>query len=136
MVDLEAEFERALAVYDGTNFETLPPRDQILITIWGLEADVNNGGFDQFYFNSYGDLALFAPVALDQIGAPAMAALVREANSYFGDDGPPRDRDLRQKRLLALTEKHDDLFGQLDERFFEYPDDIAGLLAAFLTALS
>jgi hypothetical protein len=38
---VEAAFERALSRFDGGNFDRLTRTEQILVTIWGLEADVN-----------------------------------------------------------------------------------------------
>lgn len=67
--------------------------DKVLVAIWVLEADVNNGGLDQYHFNSAGDFAFYAEQALQSIGAHAMARIVARANSLFGPDGPPRDRN-------------------------------------------
>ena len=134
MVDLDSEFDRACSALDESNFENLSERDRILVTIWGLEADVNNGGFDQFYFNSSGNQAFFAPAALEKIGATLVSAIVREANSYFGPSGPPSDRDARSSKLEELTKGQEDLFDDLDRRFYEYPDDISALLVAYLEA--
>jgi hypothetical protein len=132
MIDLFAEFDRACSAWNGTDFDVLDERDRVLIAIWGLEAEVNNGGFDQYYFNLAGDQAWFAPDALRRIGASQVAAIVNEANAQFGSDGPSRDRSARQDQLGRLTAARVDLFHSLDRRFYEYPDDIAALLAAFL----
>ncbi|MEQ8460301.1 MAG: DMP19 family protein [Sandaracinaceae bacterium] len=133
MVDLDAEFERACGEpHEGAAFDALSRRDKILIAIWGLEAEVNNGGFDQYYFNGAGDLAFFAPQALEQIGARNMAAIVREANERFGVNGPARDRETRQEQLTRLTASNEDLFDSLDRRFQDYPDDISAVLTVFL----
>jgi hypothetical protein len=133
MIDLDSEFARACAAFDGTNFDELSERDKILVTIWGLEADVNNGGFDQYFFNGSGDQAHFAPEALERIGASEMAAIVRKANSLFGENGPPADSDTRQGLLESLTERNEELFDDLDRQFYEYPNDLAALLAAYLS---
>jgi hypothetical protein len=66
---VDAAFQRACAAFDDANFDSLSERDQILVTIRGLESDVNTGGFDQFFFNGSGHLAVFAPTALMKIGA-------------------------------------------------------------------
>ena len=133
MIDLDAEFEAACGrPHEGSAFDVLPQRDKILIAIWGPEADVNNGGFHQYYFNGSGDQAFFAADALESIGARQMAAIVREANAEFGADGPARDRDSRQQQLEKLTESEEEIFDPLDRRFYEYPDDIAALLIVYL----
>ena len=99
MVNLRAEFDRACSQPNqGTDFDSLAERDRILVTIWVLEGEVSNGGFDQLYFNSSGHLAIFAVEALTLIGAHQMAALVREANAHFGPDGPPADRSRSRRR--------------------------------------
>jgi hypothetical protein len=65
-----------LSNFDGDNFDRLNRVDQVLVTMWGLEAEVNNGGFDQYYFNGAGNQAFFAPEALRAIGAHPMASIV------------------------------------------------------------
>jgi hypothetical protein len=132
MDNVDAAFEKACAAFDGANFDRLSERDQVLVTIWGLEADVNNGGFDQFFFNGSGDLAFFAPTALKKIGADQMAEIAARANALFGPAGPSRSQDERQQQLAELTADNEDLFDALDEAFYEYPDDIRELVNAFL----
>ncbi len=137
MNELDAAFESALARFDGTNVERLDEIDRILVTIWGLEADVNNGGFDQYYFNSSGDQSRLAPEALRAIGANRMAEIVTQANAVFGPDGPSPNRNTRQAQLFLVAPPDSENPGpweQLDSDFFAYPDDIAGLLTAFLRA--
>jgi len=49
-------------------FSELSPSERVFILIWDLEAEVNNGGFNQFFFNSAGDRASATPAALRAIG--------------------------------------------------------------------
>jgi hypothetical protein len=134
MRELEAAFRAACGRYDGSNFESLSEVDRILVTIWGLEADMNNGGFNQYYFNGAGDEAFFAPEALRRIGALRMAEIVSRANAVFGPDGPSRDRDVRQAQLSLVDPEGADQhpWDDLDREFYAYPDDIATLLTNFL----
>jgi hypothetical protein len=127
---LTEAFRDACSHFTGASFNSLSMRDQILVTIWGLEGDVNNGGFDQYYFNSSGDLAWFAPTALKTIGARSMASIVEKANAMFGESGPPPDRDERQSALFEITETNERIWDELDREFYAYPDDIAALLVA------
>jgi hypothetical protein len=117
----------------SVTFDDLSELDRVLITIWTLEAEVNNGGFHQYYFNSAGDWAHYAPVALRAIGAHTMADIVEHANALFGSNGPPRERAARQTVLLAFADG-DARWGALDAQFWTYPDDVATLLQEFLDA--
>src|SRR4051812_7921032 len=58
-----------------------------------LEAEVNNGGFDQFFFNSAGDQTARTIGALEFIGAKHTAAIVRAAAAKFPGGMPPADRE-------------------------------------------
>lgn len=113
-------------------FERLSEVEQIIVTIWWVEADVNNGGFDQYFFNSGGDMAWFAPTAFETIDAHEMAGIVKRANAAFGEGGPPRDRNERQERLLALPASAAALFNELDSEFYTYPDDVTERLHDFI----
>jgi penicillin V acylase-like amidase (Ntn superfamily) len=65
-----------------------------------LEAEVNNGGFHQFFYNSAGDNTEDTIQALEIIGAATMAEITRRAAAMFPGRMPPRDRFLRQDVLL------------------------------------
>lgn len=122
-------FEDACRRHEGVAFEHLAQVDQVLVSIWALEGDVNNGGFHQYYFNTSGDTAYYAPVALRAIGALAAAGIVERANQKFGADGPPISRERRQEALSVFPAE---LWDDLDREFYAYPDDISALLQRFL----
>jgi hypothetical protein len=134
MDSLRAAFETACARFTESNFDELDEVDRVLVTIWGLEAEVNNGGFEQFYFNSAGDLAFFAPTALRLIGANRMADIALQANAILGPDGPARSRTARQAQvfLVAPLGGDPDPWDELERAFLEYPDDISELLTRYL----
>ena len=94
-----------------------------------LEAEVNNGGFDQFFFNSAGDEAAATIEALEAIGAFSTAAIVRRACARFPGGMPPADRDERQARLEEVS-PDTDAFEAEDEQFYAYEDDLSALVAA------
>ena len=135
-IDLSSEFEAALRRFADTSFDQLDQIDQILVTIWGIEAEVNNGGFDQYYFNGAGDQAFFAPDALRAIGALRMSDIASRANAAFGRGGPPRGRNERHDRLFEIAPRDAEAgpWDQLDGEFQDYPDGIAALLIEFLRA--
>lgn len=108
----------------------LSEAERVFVCIWQLEAEVNNGGFGQYYTNSAGDLAAEAPGALDAIGARRTAGIVRAANAILPTDAL-RDRGAREDAIAALSK---DAFEDLDNRFLAYEDNLSSLLFAFVQA--
>ena len=98
--------------------------------IENLEAEVNNGGFDQFFYNSTGDDTAETIQALETIGASRMADIVKRAASKFPGNMPPKDRFARQDVLLQVSPDGDG-FEELDGEFYGYPDDLAELLQKY-----
>jgi hypothetical protein len=131
-MDIDSLTDTALQKLWKDGFGALNKREQLLVIIWGLEADVNNGGFDQYYFNSYGDQAKICPSALRLIGANRMAELVELANAEFGPDGPPENRDLRHMHLEKIRDVAETTWEPLQQEFWGYPDDVTGLLKLHL----
>lgn len=56
---------------------------QAIYMIVQLEAEVNNGGYNQFYSNSSGQFAKSLPEALKLVGATKFADLTERANNTF-----------------------------------------------------
>lgn len=132
-MNLNAAYDAALQRLDIAGFDGLSEPDRVLATLWRLEADVNNGGFDQYFFNSSGDQAFFAERALRLIGANRMADIVAKAVAVFGPSGVPRDRDARQVQLEPLRDGSAELWDDLDRQFYAYPDDISALVERYLS---
>jgi hypothetical protein len=59
---------------------------QAIYLIWGLEAEVNNGGFNQYYYNSTGQFYKLVPDALNQVGAKLFSDLCKRANKIYEDE--------------------------------------------------
>ncbi len=103
--------------------------ERVFLCVWNLEAEVNNGGFSQFFENSAGDNALATPGALRQVGAPEMAALLEQAMEPFGTPGPPADREKRWKAMERLPESVQEAWGNLDASFYNLASPETGLRA-------
>ena len=132
--DLIRLSEKIFQRLGDVGFEGLTDNQKVFVCVWSLEGEVNNGGFDQFYFNSSGDWSIGIHAALEKIGAHQMAAIVHRANSFFPDGIPSKDRQARQHQLDALPEAVRDSFQQLDSEFYKYPDNLESLLQEFVTA--
>jgi hypothetical protein len=105
-------------------------RRTVASLIDNLESEVNNGGFDQFFYNSAGDNTAETIHALEEIGAATMADIVRRAAAKFPGNMPPKDRFARQEILLQIS-PDGEAFDELDGEFYGYPDDLAELLAKY-----
>jgi Domain of unknown function (DUF4375) len=103
---------------------------EVVALIGALEDEVNNGGFDQFFYNSPGDNTMETIQALEAVGALTTADIVRRAAAKFPGGTPPKDRFARQDVLL---ENFPDAaaFRELDEEFYAYPDDLSRLLSKY-----
>ena len=62
---------------------SLPKPRQAVYVIGLLEAEVSNGGFNQFYYNPSGKFAELARNALKSVGAHQFAALTAAANKVY-----------------------------------------------------
>ncbi len=74
-----------------------------LISLGGLRGEVNNGGLDQYFFNSAGDQCLDALAAAEAAGEADLANLLRRALRVL-DVQDPTDRNARQEALEALDD--------------------------------
>ena len=99
-----------------------------------VEREVNNGGFDQFFFNSASDRTSEIIHALNAIGAQRTATILEDAASKFPGGVPPADRNERQN-LIAKISPNSDAFETQDERFLQYKDDLTELVNAYVSKL-
>lgn len=88
-----------------------------------LDDEVNNGGFNQYFFNSSGQFAMEAIEGFTLIGAHERADLVRRAVDQLFRDAP-RLREFYQQRTMEAfmaSYKHTDL-GAIDKAWFDAPE--------------
>ena len=109
------------------DFATLLVEEQHYIHLWTMHAEVNNGGFATFFFNSSGDTANEALVALEKIGSMETEELLDEAIALFDEvGGYSADRETRIERLNQLA---DDCFTESNMRYYDSGEDVVS--AAF-----
>lgn len=109
----------------------LTSEEALGVGVWLLEADVNNGGFDQYYFNSAGDFASTTVGALRKIGAHRTAEILAAANSEFPNSLPPSQREERQLKLDEISGSV--RFAALEAEFWQGHEDLTELLALYFT---
>jgi hypothetical protein len=108
----------------------LAPAEAVFRCVWDVEAEVNNGGFFQYFFNSSGAGAPEAVAALRAIGANAAAEIAAKAIGLVDTTGW-NDDDRRQEAVESLDDGVRSALDYRDTAFYGYPDDLRGLLLTF-----
>ena len=94
-----------------------------LCAIEDLDAEVNNGGFAQYYFNSSGDNWQDALAGLAAIGAERRHRLMLGTVEKFGDAKPAIDRNTRTSQLSKIVRNKEDPFNEQDSAWYEIEDE-------------
>ena len=97
----------------------------------GMITEVNNGGFDQFFFNSTGELAYELIPALTEVGSVQFKDIASRAIDIFGKL-PSLDEDSRYAHLENIT--HDgelQLWEACDDEFYECEEQLEELVVRY-----
>lgn len=118
LVDYDNEYETVLSLPEGLI---------MLYTTWLLEMEVNNGGFDQFFFNSSSELKDETYEGFLKIKAIKHAELLKQASKiYYSKVEIPKDienavdiEDFIESFKSNKLNELDDLFYNIDENLSE-----------------
>jgi len=108
----------------GENLEKLTEPQKNFFFNQNLEREVNNGGFNQYFYNSSGDFAHETIKSLKIIRADKTADKLQKAIDQFPDKTVPKDRIKRQVVLEKIEETANEIWEELDQKFFVYEDDL------------
>jgi HEAT repeat protein len=97
-----------------------------------FDAEVNNGGLSQYFFNSSGDEWKAALAGLEAMGSTQRLAILREALDKFGYRGPSIQRDKRMTELSKLVSADEEIFGELDSRYYKSTEVIDVLATRYV----
>lgn len=133
------EHERALhAVYERISAGPMADHaDRVFMAIWVLEAELNNGGFSQWMFNSSGDSAAFAVAALREVGAEQAARVCEQLFALLPGGAPHVDREQRQVQLEAAEaalgpDEFERACGRHERAFYALEDELRDLLLRYV----
>jgi hypothetical protein len=123
---LEDNYERESQVVSA-----LPPGVRALYLSWVVEAEVNNGGFNQYYYNTDSKFSSQAVEAFQFFGATEHAALMREANDIHAKEATQMAKFKDAGTLEAFSESYEHTkLGPLDERFYKLVENLSQLRIA------
>jgi len=104
---------------------------------WWVEAEVNNGGFNQYFWNSSGEFARDAVAGFDLIGVPAMARLMERAIAIRDQDAAKIKKFKERGSLEAFSESYDDnRLNDLDQEFGRLEAEVPKARIRFIRANS
>ncbi|MBV9124837.1 MAG: DMP19 family protein [Planctomycetes bacterium] len=128
-VAVHGPYEFVLHLYQRKGASGLTEPQLDYLTLYWLDAEVRNGGFSQYYFNSSGELAPYAVKAARSVGAPELAKIIQEANALFGKNGPDPDREKRMDQLSKIDLQ---TLGELDNRYYQCTENLSEILPRFV----
>lgn len=108
----------------GDNLDGLTQPQRNFFFNQNLEREINNGGFNQYFYNSSGDYAHETLTSLQAIGANKTADILRQAIDQFPNSIVPKDRQERQNVLGQIEAKANEEWEHLDQKFYAYEDDL------------
>lgn len=115
-------------IYQGTEteiqaFTKLPRGFQIVYTTRVLEDEVNNGGFNQYFYNSSGQFADKAVESYQALGLYDHAQIVREAIQVFNDESELHTVTKEKATLEAFMNSYQETkLGEVDHKFYDLPE--------------
>ena len=125
-------FEEVSNKHELSGFDSLNKKERIIYTVWWLEAEVNNGGFHQYFWNSAGDHSSEALDSLKLVGAIQTASLLKSAIKIAFDGEVPKERSVRQKILEENEELIQNKLGKIDFEFYEYKENFYELINSYI----
>ena len=124
-----------LLLADKAEFRRLERKVQVAYCLHRLEAEVNNGGFHQFFSNSTGEYVTETIQALVAIGATKTSELLKRAVSIGFPGGYPSDASEYESAVADFDDVVDHL-DALDQEFFRYPDPLTDLVNKYLATIN
>src|ERR1700745_3316952 len=96
---------------------------KVFSALWEVEAEVNNGGFSQYFLNSSAESASFVVEALETLGAPRTADICKRAIATAFPGGLPQSAE-EIRAMAARFPESAAALEPLDQEFFSYPHDL------------
>ena len=115
-------------------FDALSEHEKLYYAVGLLQLEVNNGGFDQYFFNSSSSHYQFAEKGLIALGATDTLETLHQAKEMLFPGNPiPEDT---QKRRLALRSDAEGMqlnpkLDELDRHYWADPEELDSRLRAF-----
>jgi len=134
VVDLVVRrIERAKGQAEHEVVAGLPGGFLAVYSTWVVEAEVNNGGFNQLFWNSSGRLAKDAVAGFDRMGLTEIAQLVDRAIATYRKDAARLEKLKGEGTLEAFSRSYDQSpYEALDKEFYARSKEVSPARIAFI----
>lgn len=120
-------------------FDSFTKEEKLYIAVVVFDGEVYNGGIEQFFSNSSGELYREVVEGLKTLNANNSLSLLKQAAKIlFGEVDPPKDREQRWAAMRQYPEddnapKPDWAFelDKIDTQYYEDPDNLSELLTNY-----
>jgi HEAT repeat protein len=110
-------------IVKNSGWNALTAAEKHICAIEHLDAEVDNGGFAQYFFNSSGDNWQDALNGLVAIGAKRRHQIMLATVEKFGDTKPAADIDMRRSQLAQVVRESEDPFNEHDSAWYDVEDE-------------
>ena len=107
--------------------------ERVVLAIEGLEREVNNGGYSQFFLNSSNEFVDVIESALRAIGCPETADITRDALAALRLPGVPT-AGAAEQAVMAGDPVITEALSACDDRYFSGSEAIADRLFEWIQA--
>lgn len=110
LISFEKEYETVMSWNESR---------QAIYMIWILEAEVNNGGYNQYYYNPNGQFYKRLPDVLRFVAANKFADLTQRANNTFEKENPTISQH-QDGTLVGFSKSYEgNPLNKFDDEFYE-----------------
>lgn len=117
---------------ETVGWEGLTDPQRHVVAVKMMIAEVENGGFFQYFLNSSGDQWRDAADGLIAIGATGDKDLFDQALKLFGTDPPSEDSDERHEQVSEIAKLEEYPFSFVEGPFYEDKDNREVLLLIYI----
>jgi len=116
----------------GRYMDVLSEEERVFYVVTDIYSQVTSMGFEHYYFDEAGKLAMESPEALKTIGAEKRAEIAKKAIDIVGGTLSEDDKERADFIRNDLTDDQRKALAECDEEFKAIDDDINRLLFVYI----
>ena len=129
MIELFSYLIEKCACTDWVDLTKFNEQERTIYLCQQFEIEINNGGFDQFFFNNSGRTTKELLEALEMIDAKKQKEILIKTCGIFPNSQVPTDDETRQSLLEKLTEEEgvEEILANADDELYDSYEDGKGI---------